>query len=227
MHYQQSVKNTKRMNVSPGYFGKGLTLLALLNIARKKIIFSHTSWVCKDSRNGAFYQHKYSIVKNTNPARSNWTLHLVQYHVLATGHNWSFWETLQEKIKLFCYFGKLPMWSLWILHRSESDQNSSQITSWSMLALCLAFAARDRQQKYRSWSSPPQKVWAARQSCCGNATCSSVPLVGLNAGIPPASASPCPRLPMGSLRPFAKGCQARAPPNQAVLRARLNLWQLA
>lgn len=43
MHYQQSVKNTKRMSVSPSYFGKGLTLLALLNIERKEIILAYTS----------------------------------------------------------------------------------------------------------------------------------------------------------------------------------------
>jgi len=43
MDYQQSVKNTKRRNVSPSYSGRGLTPLALLNIARKKIILAHNS----------------------------------------------------------------------------------------------------------------------------------------------------------------------------------------
>lgn len=39
MHCQQSVKNTKRINMSPSYFGKGLTFLMLLNIARKKMFW--------------------------------------------------------------------------------------------------------------------------------------------------------------------------------------------
>jgi len=54
-----------------------------------------------------------------------------------------------------------------------------------------------------------------------------LPSAGLNTGIPSATACHYPGLPMGSLSIFALGCQARTPPNQAVLGARVALRQLA
>lgn len=134
------------------------------------------------------------------------------------------------------------MWSLWVLYMCESDQNFSQITSWYVLVLCLAFALNygfwrvleDNKlllvlatQKHNR-NTVSNLLLLGRFGLPGRAAVAMPPpFSGLKCWGLGCSSIPLPRSSQGlPLCLFAPGCWVRAPPNHAVPRAGVTLWQL-